>query len=72
MPKVTVITRKAYGGALMRHGVEDIVMTLTSRGPDGGDRSDGCGRRVGILYRRELNDAEDKESVRKAKMRNSR
>jgi len=68
VPKVTVITRKAYGGAYCvmasKHIRTDINLAWPSAeiavmGPEGA---------VGILYRRELNEAQDKEAVRRARV----
>ncbi len=43
VPKLTVITRKAYGGAYLRHGVEAHSDRLQRRLPDGRDRRHGAG-----------------------------
>jgi propionyl-CoA carboxylase beta chain len=68
VPKVTVITRKAYGGAYCvmasKHIRTDINLAWPSAeiavmGPEGA---------VGILYRRELNEAQDKEAARRARV----
>ena len=68
VPKVTVITRKAYGGAYCvmasKHIRTDINLAWPSAeiavmGPEGA---------VGILYRRELNEAQDKEVARRARI----
>jgi acetyl-CoA carboxylase carboxyltransferase component len=64
VPKLTVITRKGYGGAYIvmssRHLHADQVFAypgaeIAVMGADGA---------VSILYRRELDDAEDKEAKR--------
>ena len=68
VPKITVITRKAYGGAYCvmasKHIRTDINLAWPSAeiavmGPEGA---------VGILYRREINEAKDKESARRARI----
>ena len=45
VPKLTVITRKAYGGALLRHVVQAHPRRRELRLPDGGDRRHGPGGR---------------------------
>ena len=68
VPKVTVITRKAYGGAYdvmgSKHLRTDVnfaypTAEIAVMGPDGA---------VNIVYRRELLAAEDKDVVRKEKV----
>ncbi len=68
VPKVTVITRKAYGGAYCvmasKHIRTDINLAWPSAeiavmGPEGA---------VGILYRRELNEAQDTDATRRARV----
>ena len=68
VPKLTVIMRKAYGGGYIamcsRHLKADFVCAWTSAeiavmGPAGA---------ANIIFRKEINAAEDKESVRNAKI----
>ena len=67
VPKVTLITRKAYGGAYIamcsRHLSSDMVLSWPSAeiavmGPDGA---------ANIIFRKEIREAEDPVAVRKAK-----
>jgi propionyl-CoA carboxylase beta chain len=66
VPKITIITRKAYGGAYdvmsSKHIRGDInyafpTAEIAVMGPDGA---------VNIVYRKEIDTAEDKEAARKA------
>lgn len=68
VPKVTVITRKAYGGAYCvmasKHIRTDInfawpAAEIAVMGPEGA---------VGVLYRREINEATDQEAARRARV----
>jgi len=68
VPKVTVITRKAYGGAYCvmasKHIRTDVnfaypTAEIAVMGPDGA---------VNIVYRRELEKAEDPETLRREKV----
>jgi propionyl-CoA carboxylase beta subunit len=68
VPKVTVITRKAYGGAYCVMASKHIRTDVNFAWPTAEIAVMGAEGAVGILYRRELNDAQDKESVRKAKI----
>ena len=45
VPKITVITRKAYGGRLLRDGIQTHSHGCEPRLADRGDRRDGRGRR---------------------------
>jgi len=68
VPKVTVITRKAYGGAYCVMASKHIRTDVNFAWPTAEIAVMGAEGAVGILYRRELTDAQDKESVRKAKI----
>ena len=60
VPKLTVITRKAYGGAYCVMSSKHLRTDVNLAYPDGRDRSDGprgCGQH--ILHRRELEAAGD-------------
>jgi propionyl-CoA carboxylase beta chain len=68
VPKVTVITRKAYGGAYCVMASKHIRTDVNFAWPTAEIAVMGAEGAVGILYRRELTDAQDKESVHKAKI----
>ena len=72
VPKVSVITRKAYGGAYVvmssKHLHGDICLAwpgaeIAVMGPEGA---------VNIIFRRELKDAQDEETLRQALVREYR
>jgi propionyl-CoA carboxylase beta chain len=64
VPKVTVITRKAYGGAYCVMASKHIRTDVNFAWPSAEIAVMGAEGAVGILYRRELNEAQDKDSVR--------
>jgi propionyl-CoA carboxylase beta chain len=68
VPKVTVITRKAYGGAYCVMASKHIRTDVNFAWPTAEIAVMGAEGAVEILYRRELTDAQDKESVRRAKI----
>ena len=68
VPKVTVITRKAYGGAYCVMASKHIRTDVNFAWPSAEIAVMGAEGAVGILYRRELNDAQDKESARTARI----
>src|ERR1700741_1170075 len=68
VPKVTVITRKAYGGAYCVMASKHIRTDVNFAWPSAEIAVMGAEGAVGILYRRELNEAPDKESARTAKI----
>src|SRR4029079_6748599 len=68
VPKVTVITRKAYGGAYCALGSKHIRTDINFAWPTAEIAVMGAEGAVGILYRRELNDAQDKEGARRARI----
>ena len=68
VPKVTVITRKAYGGAYCVMASKHIRTDVNFAWPSAEIAVMGAEGAVGILYRRELNEAQDKESARTAKI----
>lgn len=68
VPKVTVITRKAYGGAYCVMASKHIRTDVNFAWPSAEIAVMGAEGAVGILYRRELNEAQDKESARLAKI----
>jgi len=68
VPKVTVITRKAYGGAYCVMASKHIRTDVNFAWPTAEIAVMGAEGAVGILYRRELTSAADAEAVRKAKV----
>ncbi len=68
VPKVTVITRKAYGGAYCVMASKHIRTDVNFAWPSAEIAVMGAEGAVGILYRRELNDAQDQEAARKSKI----
>jgi propionyl-CoA carboxylase beta chain len=68
VPKVTVITRKAYGGAYCVMASKHIRTDVNFAWPSAEIAVMGAEGAVGILYRRELNEAQDKESARSTKI----
>ena len=67
VPKVTVITRKAYGGAYCVMASKHIRTDVNFAWPTAEIAVMGAEGAVGILYRRELNEANDKKQ-RKIRM----
>jgi propionyl-CoA carboxylase beta chain len=68
VPKVTVITRKAYGGAYCVMGSKHIRTDLNFAWPTAEIAVMGAEGAVDILYRRELAEAEDKVSARRSRV----
>ena len=68
VPKVTVITRKAYGGAYCVMASKHIRTDVNFAWPSAEIAVMGAEGAVGILYRRELNDAQDKEAARNSRI----
>src|SRR5688572_21417750 len=68
VPKVTVITRKAYGGAYCVMASKHIRTDVNFAWPSAEIAVMGAEGAVGILYRRELNEAQDKEAARRSKI----
>jgi propionyl-CoA carboxylase beta chain len=68
VPKVTVITRKAYGGAYCVMSSKHIRTDVNFAWPSAEIAVMGAEGAVGILYRRELSEAQDKEGARRAKI----
>jgi propionyl-CoA carboxylase beta chain len=68
VPKVTVITRKAYGGAYCVMASKHIRTDVNLAWPSAEIAVMGAEGAVGILYRRELNDAQDKDAARKSRI----
>ena len=68
VPKVTVITRKAYGGAYCVMASKHIRTDFNFAWPSAEIAVMGAEGAVGILYRRELNEAQDKDAARSSKI----
>jgi len=66
VPKVTVITRKAYGGAYVVMGSKHLGADVNLAWPTGQVAVMGAQGAVNILYRRDLAAAEDPEATRAA------
>lgn len=65
VPKITVITRKAYGGAYCVMGSKHIRTDINYAWPTAEIAVMGSEGAVNILYRREIQTAADPEAVRK-------
>jgi propionyl-CoA carboxylase beta chain len=68
VPKLTVITRKAYGGAYCVMASKHIRTDVNFAWPTAEIAVMGAEGAVGILYRRELAEAQDKEAARRARI----
>jgi propionyl-CoA carboxylase beta chain len=68
VPKITVITRKAYGGAYCVMASKHIRTDVNFAWPSAEIAVMGAEGAVGILHRRELIDAQDKEAARRARI----
>jgi propionyl-CoA carboxylase beta chain len=68
VPKVTVITRKAYGGAYCVMASKHIRTDVNFAWPTAEIAVMGAEGAVGILYRRELSEVSDKEAARKTRI----
>ncbi|MCU0226574.1 MAG: acyl-CoA carboxylase subunit beta [Bryobacterales bacterium] len=67
VPKITLITRKAYGGAYCVMGSKQVRTDINLAWPSAEIAVMGPEGAVNIIYRRELQDAEDAATVRAAK-----
>jgi propionyl-CoA carboxylase beta chain len=65
VPKITVITRKAYGGAYCVMASKHIRTDVNFAWPTAEIAVMGAEGAVGVLYRREINEAQDKEAARR-------
>ncbi|HYL78340.1 MAG TPA: acyl-CoA carboxylase subunit beta [Bryobacteraceae bacterium] len=72
VPKITVITRKAYGGAYCVMGSKHLRTDVNFAYPTAEIAVMGAEGAVNIVYRREIAAAEDKEAVRKQKVEDFR
>jgi propionyl-CoA carboxylase beta chain len=68
VPKITVITRKAYGGAYCVMGSKHLRTDVNLAWPSAEIAVMGPEGAVNIVYRRELTSAADPEAVRRAKI----
>ena len=68
VPKMTVITRKAYGGAYCVMASKHIRTDVNFAWPTAEIAVMGAEGAVGVLYRRELSEAQDKDAARRAKI----
>ncbi|HLI35633.1 MAG TPA: acyl-CoA carboxylase subunit beta [Terriglobia bacterium] len=72
VPRVTVITRKAYGGAYCVMSSKHLRTDVNYAYPTAEIAVMGAEGAVNIVYRRELQKAEDPETLRKAKVKEFR
>jgi len=72
VPKITVITRKSYGGAYCVMGSKHLRTDANFAWPSAEIAVMGPEGAVNIVYRRELNSANDKDGVRAQKVREFR
>jgi len=68
VPKITVITRKAYGGAYCVMASKHIRTDVNFAWPTAEIAVMGAEGAVGVLYRREIGEAEDKDAARRARV----
>jgi propionyl-CoA carboxylase beta chain len=68
VPKITVITRKAYGGAYCVMASKHIRTDVNFAWPTAEIAVMGAEGAVGVLYRREIGEATDQEAARKARV----
>jgi propionyl-CoA carboxylase beta chain len=72
VPKITVITRKAYGGAYCVMGSKHIRTDVNLAWPTAEIAVMGAEGAVNIVYRRELASATDQDAIRAQKLREFR
>jgi propionyl-CoA carboxylase beta chain len=68
VPKITVITRKAYGGAYCVMGSKHLRTDVNLAWPSAEIAVMGAEGAVNIIYRRELASAENPEATREEKL----
>jgi propionyl-CoA carboxylase beta chain len=68
VPKITVITRKAYGGAYCVMASKHIRTDINFAWPTAEIAVMGAEGAVGLLYRREINEAPEPEAARRARI----
>ena len=68
VPKLTVVVRKAYGGAYLAMCAKDMGADRTCSWPSGEIAVMGAEGAVNILYRKEIAEAEDRPAARAARI----
>jgi propionyl-CoA carboxylase beta chain len=68
VPKVTVITRKAYGGAYCVMASKHIRTDINFAWPSAEIAVMGAEGAVGVLYRREIKEAQDQDVARRSRI----
>jgi len=68
VPKITVITRKAYGGAYCVMASKHIRTDINFAWPTAEIAVMGAEGAVGLLYRREINETQDPEEARRRRV----
>jgi propionyl-CoA carboxylase beta chain len=68
VPKITVITRKAYGGAYCVMASKHIRTDINFAYPTAEIAVMGAEGAVGVLYRKEISEAENADDLRKSKV----
>src|SRR5213595_2309023 len=68
VPKLTVITRKAYGGAYCVMASKHIRTDINFAWPTAEIAVMGAEGAIGVLYRREISEAKDKDTARRARI----
>ena len=68
VPKITVITRKAYGGAYCVMASKHIRTDINFAWPTAEIAVMGPEGAVGVLYRREISEAKDQEAMRRERI----
>ncbi len=68
VPKITVITRKAYGGAYCVMASKHVRTDVNFAWPTAEIAVMGAEGAVGVLYRREINEAMNQDAVRNARI----
>ena len=69
VPKITLITRKAYGGAYVVMGAKSLRADINLAWPTGQIAVMGASGAVSIIHRKEINDAKDADQTRSSLIR---
>lgn len=69
VPKISCVIRKAYGGSYFAMGSKTMGADIALSWPSAEIAVMGAGGAVGVLYKKELDQAEDKEQFRQQKMK---
>jgi len=72
VPKITLVTRKAYGGSYLAMCSSDLGADLVLAWPTAEIAVMGAEGAIPIIYRREIEGAEDKEGLKEQKLREYR